>query len=228
MDQDSIAEPQAKAGTFLQTVRLWAARIPAKALMVLGLFLFAASLMALHTALTRKDASLRLRVQHNFRSAQLSVWLDGDLAYSGRLVGSGRRKLGFIESVQGSLSETFSVSSGVHEVRVRVATQDGSAQENTIRGEFAGNSQRTLSVLARGDDVSMNWQSESQGASASSPAEPPPSSRSWFQRYAGSLVLSIIGSIMSAFTGYAIRELPKKLALRQAEPAKARAASAGR
>jgi len=229
MNPEPTAELQAKASAFSQNIRRAAAHIPVKALVVLGVFLFAAVLMALHTAFTHKDASLRLRVQHNFRSAQLAVWLDGDLAYSGRLIGSGRKKLGFIESVQGSLSETFSVSSGAHEVRVRVTTEDGSAQENTIRGEFASNGQRTLSVVARADDVSMNWQGESPDAtSTSSPADSVPASQGWFQRYAGSLLLSIVGSIISAFTGYAIRELPKKITSRQVERPKAQSAGAGR
>lgn len=229
MDQELTDELLANPGTFWRTIQRLAARIPAKALIVLGVFLFAAGLMALHTALTRKDSSLRVKVQHNFRSAQLSVWLDGDLSYSGRLTGSSRRKLGFIESVQGSLSETFTVSAGMHEVRVRVSTEDGSAQENTIRGEFAANSQQTLVVVARGDDISMNWLGHDQGtASTSSPvAEPVPPSPGWFQRYAGSLALSIVGSIISAFTGYAIRELPKQITARQAAPPKTHSASAG-
>ena len=229
MDKETTPDIQSSGGFSLRTVRGWADRIPRKALIVLGLFLLAALLLGLHTALTRKDASLRLKVQHGFRSAQLSVWLDDDLAYSGRLIGTGRKKLGFFESVQGNLSETFNVTSGIHEVRVRVATEDGSAQENKIRGEFASNSQRTLSVVARGDDVSMNWQGESLGAaSASSTTESQSPSPGWFQRYAGSLLLSIVGSIMSAFTGYAIRELPKKIAARQTDTPKAQSAAAGR
>jgi hypothetical protein len=230
MNQESSADLQSRARSFLQSAGSRVARIPKKALIVLGLFMLAALLLALHTALTRKDSSLRLKVQHSFRSAQLSVWLDGDLAYSGRLVGSSRKKLGFFESVQGSLSETFNVSSGVHEVRVRVVNGDGTAQENTIRGEFTGNSQRTLSVVARGDDVSMNWLGDSSGAASASAAasETQPPSQGWFRRYAGSVLLSIVGSIMSACIGYAIRELPKKIASRKADPPKAQSAAAGR
>jgi hypothetical protein len=230
MNQEFSADFPSKAKSLFRSVRGWVARLPKKALIVLGLFLFAAVLLALHTALTRKDSSLRLKVQHSFRSAQLSVWLDGDLAYSGKLIGSSRKRLGFFESVQGSLSETFNVSSGAHVVRVRVVNSDGSAQENTIRGEFTSSSQRTLSVVARGDDVSMNWLGDSSGAvSANPPAnESQPPSAGWFQRYAGSVLLSIVGSIMSACTGYAIRELPKKIASRQAETAKAQSAAAGR
>src|SRR5439155_8664529 len=52
-------------------------------------------LMWVHTALAGKDASLRLKVQHGFRTAPFSMWIDGDLAYSGKLIGSPARKFFF-------------------------------------------------------------------------------------------------------------------------------------
>jgi hypothetical protein len=211
-------------------------RIPGKALLVLGFFLLAAALLAVHTAVTREDCSLRLKVQHGFLSAQLYVWLDDGLVYSGRLIGSrkiihtGKTKVKSVEPVEGSLSETFAVPAGEHEVRVRVAAEDGSVQENSVRGDFVSHSQRTLSVVARGNDVSMNWESKGQGkASPTSPESAPVQApEGWLQRYAGSLLISIVGSIVSASTGYAIRELPKKITSTQDEPPKTRAATAGR
>jgi hypothetical protein len=242
MNLEPTEESPAKPDTLLHAVGHGISRIPGKALMVLGLFLLVAGLMGVHTAFTREDCSLRLKVQHRFRSAQISVWLDDGLVYSGPLIGSSKavrsskpihsskRKVGLVESAEGSLSETFRVAAGAHEVRVRVADEDGSVQENSIRGDFAIHSQRTLSVVARGNDVSMSWESENQGkANTPSPgAEPVQAPEGWLQRYAGSLLVSIVGSIVSAFTGYAIKELPKKITSTQAEPPKARSASAGR
>ena len=46
-----------------------AAGIPVKARIIFGLFLVAAVLMTIHTALTAKDASLHLKLQHDFRDA---------------------------------------------------------------------------------------------------------------------------------------------------------------
>jgi len=236
MNLDPSVESPAKPDALWRAVGRRISRLPGKALLVLGLFLLVAGLMAVHTAITREDCGLRLKVQHSFLSAQLSVWLDDELVYSGRLIGSSRtihrskKKVKFVGPAEGSLSETFAVPAGAHEVRVRVATEDGSAQENSIRGEFASHSQRTLSVVARGNDVSMNWESENPGmASTPSPrAAPGQVPEGWLQRYAGSLLVSVVGSIVSAFAGYAIRELPKKITSTQAEPPKARSASAGR
>jgi len=236
MNLEPTAESPAKADGRLRAVGRRISRIPGKALLVLGLFLLVAALMAVRTRFTREDCGLRLKVQHGFLSAQLSVWLDDGLVYSGRLIGSrkpirsSKKKARFSEPAEGSLSETFTVPAGAHAVRVRVATEDGSAQENSILGDFASHSQRTLSVVARGNDVSMNWESENQGkASTPSPgAEPVQVPEGWLQRYAGSLMVSVVGSIISAFAGYAIKELPKKITSTQAEPAKTRSASAGR
>ncbi len=232
MNLEPTAESPAKRDGMLRGIF----RIPGKALLLLGLFLLVAALLALHTAVTREDCSLRLKVQHGFLSAQLYVWLDDGLVYSGRLIGSrkpirtSKKKVKSVEPVEGSLSETFAVPAGAHEVRVRVAAEDGSVQENSIRGDFVSHSQRTLSVVARGNDVSMSWESKDQGTASPTGPEPGPVQvpEGWLQRYAGSLLISIVGSIVSAFTGYAIKELPKKITSTQDEPPKTRSASAGR
>ena len=83
-----------------------------------GVFLLMAALMAMRTAMTREDCTLRLKVQHGFLSAQLFVWLDEGLVYSGRLIGSrkqirsGKKKAGLSGSAEGSLSETFAIPAG--------------------------------------------------------------------------------------------------------------------
>jgi hypothetical protein len=187
-------------------------RLPITVWLILGLFLFAAALMAIHATLGARDASLHLKVQHGLRSAQLSAWVDGDLVYSGKLVGTMKRKFGIIPDLQGSLSETLPVPSGTHEVRIRVASDDGSVQESTITGEFARNSQRTLAVNARRTDVLLSW----QGANASL-TDSSVSATGWFSRYTGSLMMTVAGSIVSALAGYIIRELPKQIASRQGE-----------
>ena len=215
MDQERTAENRAHSAVLWQQAWVWAARVPTKAWVVFVLFLVAAVLMAMHTAFVRKDASLRLKVQHSLRSAQLSIWVDGDLAYSGKLIGLTRKKFGLLPEVAGSLSETLPISSGTRQLRVRLASEDGTVQEDTISGEFDRHSQRTLFVFARRNDISLGW----QGA-PSAVAESASSSTGLVSRYAGTLLLTIAGSIISAVTGYAIRELPKHIAARQSEAPK--------
>jgi hypothetical protein len=216
MDEDRMEEIPTHATVPWQKARVWAGRIPGKAWFALALFLLAAGLMTMHTAFAGRDATLRLKVQHSLRSAQLFLWLDSNLAYSGKLIGSAHKKFGLIpDSVQGSLSETLPVSSGTHRVRVRVVSDDGSVQEDTIHGDFARKSQHTLSVLARRNDISLGWQ-----GMASEVEESASSSLGWVNRCAGTLLLTIAGSIISAITGYAIRELPEQIASRQGDAPK--------
>ena len=52
MNRESIAQLRAKAVSLHHQARLWVERVPVKARVLLGLFLVAALLMAIHTALT--------------------------------------------------------------------------------------------------------------------------------------------------------------------------------
>jgi hypothetical protein len=207
MNRESIVPLRDKAGSLYQQTRLRVERVPVKARILLGLFLVAALLMAIHTTLTAKDANLHLKLQHGFRDAQLSVWVDGDLAFSRKVTGSAKKRFGLIptDSVQGSLSQIIPVRSGQHNVRVRIEPDDAARQEDSISGEFARNTERELLVSARRNSLSLSWQE-----SGSAPVEAS-SSFAWFSRYASSLFLTLAGSIMSALAGYAIRELPARL-----------------
>src|ERR1700686_1650312 len=220
MDSESTAPIRAHASRFYNQSRAWLARLPAQARIILGLFLVAAVLMALHTASTGKDSSFHLTLQTGFRSADLSLWVDGDLAYSGKLRGSTKKKLRLIPgSVYGRLSEIVPVSAGTHRIRVQVKAEDGSLQQDSLTGNFAANGERELSVSARPNGLSLPW----QGTNPSGPS----SGSGWFARYAGALCVTIGGSIISAITGFALRELPAHIRARENDEPKVQSTAAG-
>jgi hypothetical protein len=134
MSTERIANLRAKLAVFDQQAMQSIQQVPLKARILLGMFLLAAVLMAIHTALTAKDASLHLKLQHGFRSAQVSLWVDDDLAFSGRITGSTKKKFLLIptDTQQGSLSQIVAVRSGEHKIRVRVQPDDAAAQEDTM------------------------------------------------------------------------------------------------
>src|ERR1700682_1553521 len=135
MDTGQMARIRAQATGSYEKSRAWVARLPAQTRIILGFFLVAAVLLALHTASTGKDASLHLTLQHGFRSADLSLWIDGDLAYSGKLRGSTKKKFGLIPgSVYGRLSEIVPVSAGAHPVRVEGKWGERSTPQDTRTG----------------------------------------------------------------------------------------------
>jgi hypothetical protein len=214
MDQNSVAQPLSRPAIFWAQTRGWLLTLPFKARLVLGIFLVAALVLALHTAIAGKNSSLHLRLQHAFRNGQLTILIDGHRVYSGKLVGYSKKKYGlFGETVEGSLSQVLPVSSGSHEVLVRIEPGDGTVQEETVAGTFASGVGRDLAVSARRSGMALSWQGESQ---AVAPGEGPgDSTTTWFSRYAGALFLTIAGSIASALTGFAIKELPGYLRTRQ-------------
>ena len=153
MNSDRIATLRARATLLLQQAIQLVKRIPVKALTILGLFLAAALLMAVYTAITTRDASLHMALQHGFRSARVSVWVDSDLAFSGKITGTAKKKFGLFptDSPQGTLSQIIPVSSGQHNVRVRVEPEGSSTQEDNISGTFLHNAERDLYVSTQWD-----------------------------------------------------------------------------
>jgi len=219
MDSESTTQARERVALIWRQSRDWVVRLSLTARIMLGLFLFAAVLVALHTAFA-KNANLHLTVQHGFRSADISLWVDGDLAYSGKLSGSVKKKFGLIAgSVQGNLSEIVPISSGIHQIRVQVQPEGGSLQQDTVTGDFAANTERKLSVSARPGNLSLAW----IGTTAAAPMSGP----SWFAHYASTAFLTIGGSIVSALTGFALRELPAHIRSRQDNAVKAQSTVAG-
>jgi len=214
MEQNSFAHFRPKLAALCSRSRQWLAALPFKAQIVLAVFVLAALLLALHTALWSKDSSLRVRLQHGFRSAQLTVLIDGHRVYSGKLVGYSKKKYVLVgETVEGSLSQIFPVSSGTHDILVRVEPGDGTVQEENLSGVFVSGAGRTVFISARHSGLTMSWARESEAAPMEAAAES--SSPGWFSKYAGALFLTVIGSIASALTGFAIKELPGYLRTRQ-------------
>src|SRR6266478_2756167 len=207
MGSQHMVQVRERAALAYRRVRHYASGVTVKAWTMLGLFLVAAVLMALHTALTAKDASLHLRLQHEFRNASVSVWVDDDLAYSGKITGSTKKRFGLIptDSVQGNLSQIIPVRSGQHSIRLRIEPDDSPIQEDSISGDFSIHTERDLAVAAKHGGLSISWQGTGTALVETS------GNFEWLSQYAGSLFLTISGSIISALAGYAIKELPGRL-----------------
>ena len=210
MDQPYLSEFVLRSKAFCSKALCLVGTLPLTARIVGGLLIVFALLVGVHQAFLPKDVTIRLKVQHSFRSGQLWVWVDDDLAYSSKLNGNMKKKFGLIpDSIQGSLSETLQIPAGSHRLTVRASAEDGTVQEDKISGDFARNSQRTLSVNARHSDLSLSW----QGAASTLPE--PESGSSWYSKYASSLFLTAAGSIISALTGFALKEIPNQVRSRE-------------
>ena len=151
------------------------------------------------------NASLKVQMQHSFRSAQVSVWVDGDLACSEHLTGSQRRRFGLLPAgIGGNFSRLLQVPAGRHTVKVRVTSDEGYDNTGSITGDFPADSEISLQVRPRNSgDLDLNWQGMNTMPADSGPA--------WYVKYAGSLLMTAVGSLVSALMAYVVRELPNLL-----------------
>ena len=201
-----------------ERLRLWAKSASKEAYVAGGLCLLVVLLVGLHTVLSAKKATLRVHVQHNFRTARLEVSVDGETAYSGKLTGNMHKRFGLVpEGIQGSWSQSIPVTAGQHRISVRVVGDDGSDHVENTAAKFVNDGERELLVVARHTDLATTWAGNSSSSSPSLAAIPSDSQPNWFNRYASTLFLTVAGSIVSALSGFAIREIPGWLRSRSAD-----------
>jgi hypothetical protein len=92
-------------------------------------------------------SSLELAVQHQFREATLSLWVDDTLALTRPLRGGSQKHLVVFTSVHGNASETLQLTAGPHTLRLRAQSADQSVDlSRTISAEFANGDDKTLHV----------------------------------------------------------------------------------
>jgi serine/threonine protein kinase len=92
-------------------------------------------------------SSLELEVQHQFREATLSLWVDDTLALTRPLRGGSQKHLVVFKSVHGNASETLRLRAGPHTLRLRAQSADQSVDlSKTIAAQFANGDDKTLHV----------------------------------------------------------------------------------
>jgi hypothetical protein len=225
MDPDQQVQPRSMVRLLWQHARQSSARIPTKGWIAAATVLVVGLLLILHASIS-KDATLRFRLQHTFHTAQVSLWIDGDLTYSGKVMGAPRRRFGVIPdgSMVGTVSQVIPVSSGRHRIKVRVEPEDGNVQEAVIGGEFQSHAEENLTASAKDGGVSLSWAQERNAARESVAPAASSSDSSGFGHYVSWLLLTMAGSLISALTGYAVKEVPAILRNRQNPAAKSTAA----
>jgi len=96
---------------------------------------------------TATPATLDVEVEHNFRTAQLSVWVDDRPRYTQPLEGNDKKYLVVFHSIQGHESHAIQLAPGRHRVRVQVVSgTDSYDQSGTIAGEFASGKENVLRI----------------------------------------------------------------------------------
>lgn len=180
------------------------------AAMALVLFIVGAILF---TRVFANPARVTIVCQHGFRAAQLSVWVDEELIYSGKVIGSAKGHFGFLGAGKSpGLYKSVDVTAGRHMLRVRLnADSEGYDQTKTVMANFGESVENTLSISAGRRGLSVLAQGapdapEEGGIIYSS------------RRLASSVMLSIFGSGMSAAIAFLVQEFLRAQKARLAQP----------
>ena len=78
---------------------------------------------------------LRIEIDHDFKQAQASVWVDNSLVYQHLLHGDSKRRGFVFHKVEGYQLDAVNVPTGKHDVRVRIQSATDSYDETTTMAE---------------------------------------------------------------------------------------------
>lgn len=187
----TIAPSDARAGH-----RRWMERIPPKARIPFLLGSLALVCLVLYGVWSSGNATLQIVCRHNFRSADLAVRVDGNLAFSEHLSGGSRKRFGLFEQVEGNFSRSLALSSGGHLVEVQLkSAEDGFNQTRSSRVQLPRGEVTALQVSTSRNSLSLSYQG------------PDVSSAGWSRLSDGlkSIATSLIGAAASACIGFFVQ-----------------------
>jgi hypothetical protein len=106
-------------------------------------------------------SSLELAIQHQFKDATLSLWIDNNLALTRSLRGGSQKRLVVFKSVHGNASETLQLPAGAHVLRLRALSADQSVDlSKTISVNFAMGDDKILHVTFDKHNTNMQLRLE--------------------------------------------------------------------
>jgi hypothetical protein len=161
------------------------------------------ALAAVYAFSPAESARLQIICQHNFRSAQLSVLVDGEQVYGGGL--TTKKRMGILPK-GGSGVETFSkvinVPTGRHVVQVRInAPEEGFDQSRSAAADFAAEQESIISINAtRRNTLAVSLEGASV-VSASTASESHAIPKSGI-----TILFSILGTMLSASISFLVQE----------------------
>jgi hypothetical protein len=173
--------------------------------------LLIAAIFGVYAAVPAEQARLQIICQHSFRSAQLSILLDGSVVYSSNVNAASKKRLGILSKGQSGpdiFSKVIDVPTGKHVVQVRIsAPGEGFDQARTVAADFTSDRESILQINAtRRNALAVNFDGASSApttatASASVPPDSHPLPKSGI-----TIVFSILGTMLSASISFLVQE----------------------
>ncbi len=187
-----------------------------RARLAIGLGL-AGTLAALVVYFSLPPATLKVVCRHSFRTAELTVSVDGALVHTDTLKGTVSRKFfGVVEKTGGTYTTEIRVAPGTHVVTVGLHAP-GYDYSSSIGGDFRRGEAATLSADAR-DGLYLAWRDEELPAKDAPVAGAPSrlQAPAWLA-YAGTMLMALAGAIVSATIGVFVQDFIRAWRERRAQ-----------
>src|SRR5689334_2205551 len=156
-------------------------------------------------------AALKLAGRHTFRSASVTILVDGKSSYSEQVSGTSRKRYGLFEKVAGTFAKTLVLPEGEHVIEVRFTTPDGYNQVKRCGVKLIPGTDATIHVVAQRSGLTVTYEGP--------PVAPATESETNYFAYLRSFLITVGGSAMSATIGFIVQDFLKTK--RPAQPAAA-------
>jgi hypothetical protein len=171
--------------------------------------LLIAAIFAVYAAVPAEQAHLQIICQHSFRSAQLSILVDGSVAYSNNVNVASKKRLGILPKGQSGpeiFSKVIDVPTGKHVVQVRIsAPGEGFDQVRSAAADFTSDHESILQINAtRRNALAVNFDGATTSAAATNASSAPDSHP--LPRNGITIVFSILGTMLSASISFLVQE----------------------
>jgi hypothetical protein len=207
--QISVPAPDAVSSSRWPALRLGFRRMPLWTRYGAVTVLLIAAIFIVYALVPSETARLQLICQHNFRSAQLSVLVDGSVVYSSNLNAASRKRLGILPKGQSGpevFSKVIDVPTGRHVVQVRLsAPDDGFDQARSAAADFTSDRESILQVNAtRRSTLAVNFDGATTSAVATNASSTPDSHP--LPKNGLTVIFSILGTMLSASISFLVQE----------------------
>jgi hypothetical protein len=178
-------------------------KIPVQARMAVGFGTLTLLVLIIYVYLLPGSGNLTVVCRENFRSAELSVYVDGSLAFSDQISGNAKKRFGILdERIEGTLSKVLSLPLGDHVVRAHLTSvADRFDQTKQVEVNLVSGKESTVSITAPRGELSLAYQGPSLGAVKDSGMLPSGPLRS--------MLVTVAGSVVSAAIGFGVQEFLK-------------------
>ena len=178
-------------------------KIPAQARMAVSFGSLTLLCLIIYVYFLPGSGNLTVVCRENFRSAELSIYVDDKLTFSDQISGNAKKRFGILdERIEGTLSKVLTFPLGDHVVRAHLTSvADHFDQTKQVEVNLVSGKEATVSSTAPRGELYLAYQGPSLTAVKDSGMPPSGPLRS--------MLVTVVGSIVSAAIGFGVQEFLK-------------------